>query len=499
LNLKFYKTVACRVVSLVTALIAGCVSLKLYSRYIPVEIYGVVVVAVQILGYLPFLDGGFRTTTNREILANGTREGKLRMIRFAQTFYSHFTLLLVPLSLLLMAGYTLTPNVTHAGQPRLFFLAVGLAGAISMLSWAQIELLIGLGEQASFFLMNVVNSCGTLGTLWLCLYLGLGIWAFPFSTLGGICAYYPVALWLIRRKEPAIQFFCFRAGAEFWDDFSRLWRDALSCIRQQVSVLFLYSLDLVLVGLICGSAKDAAIYSVVSRLVGLLRSLLQATSEAAWPFVAEKSGTDHVFAAFLLRFNGWAMGSAAGALLLTLRPFLSLYMGAQWAPPQILVVLLTVRLLITGLASPASFLLMGAGHFKTVARYMQRELIVATILGMLLGVKFGMIGVALGFLAATAFGTLSPLFHAYGRSVNRSGGLFMWQAWWRGATACAVSCLVAAIVLPLARSAWQLFTVGAVAALAALASGVALCGLRFRSTVTRGSFRSRVREVMANI
>ncbi len=486
-------------ISLVVALIAGCVSLKLYSHYIPVEVYGVIVVALQILGYLPFLDCGFRTTTNREILANGTREGKLRMIRFAQTFYSHFTLFLLPLYLLLMAGYSLTPNVTHAGQPRLFFLTVGLTGAISMLAWAQIELLIGVGEQASFYLMNALNACVMLGTLWFFLHLGVGIWAFPFSTLGGICAYYPVALWLIRRKEPAIQFFCFRAGAEFWNDFSRLWRDALSCIRQQVSVLFLYSLDLVLVGLICGSAKDAAIYSVVSRLIGLLRSLLQATSETAWPLVAQRNGTDHVFAAFLLRSNGWAMGGAAGAVLLTLRPFLSLYMGAQWAPPQILVVLLTARLLITGIGAPASYLLMGAGHFQTVARYTQRELIAATILGVLLGGKFGMIGVALGFLAATAFGSLSPFFYAYGRSVERSGGRFMWQAWWRGATACAVSGSVAAILLPFAQGALQVFTVAAVAALTALASGVAICGIRFRSTVTGGSFRSRVREVMANI
>jgi O-antigen/teichoic acid export membrane protein len=485
--------------SLVTALIAGCVSLKLYSRYIPVEVYGVVVVALQILGYLPFLDGGFRTTTNREILANGTREGKLRMIRFGQTFYSHFTLLLVPLSLLLMAGYSLTPNVTHAGQPRLFFLTVGLTGAIFLLAWAQIELLIGLGEQASFFLMNVVSSGGTLGTLWLCLHLGLGIWAFPFSTLGGTCAYYPVAVWLIRRKEPAIQFFCFHAGAEFWEDFSRLWRDALSCVRQQVSVLFLYSLDLVMVGLICGSAKDAAIYAIVSRLIGLLRSMLQATAEAAWPLVAQTNGTDHLFAAFLLRSNGWTMGGAAGAVLLTLRPFLSLYMGAQWAPPQILVVLLTGRLLITGIGAPASYLLMGAGHFKTVARYTQRELIAATFLGMLLGGKFGMIGVAAGFLAATAFGSLSPFFYAYGRSVNRSGGLFMWQAWWRGATACAVSGSVAAILLPFAQGTWQIFTVAAVAALSALAMGFAICVFRFRSTGTGGTFNSRMREVMANI
>ena len=498
--MKFYKTVTCRVISLVMASVAGCVSLKLYSHYLPVEVYGVVVVALQILSYLPLMDGGFRTTTNREILASGTRESKLRMIRFAQTFYSHFTFLFLPLALLLMAGYALTPNVAHSGQPRLFFLAAGLTGAVSMLGWAQMELLIGLGEQASVFLLMALNSCVMLGTLWLFLHLGAGIWAFLFSTLGGVCVGYPMALWLIRRKEPAVQFFCFRAGAEFWSELRRLWPDAWSCIRQQVFVMFLYTLDVVLVGLICGSAKDAAIYAVLSRLIGLVRSVLLATADAAWPLVAQQNETDHVFAAFLLRSNGWAMGSAAGTLVLTVGPFLSLYMGAQWAPPRMLVVILAGRFLIMGLSAPVSCLLLGAGEFKTIARYMLRELIAAAILGGLLGWKFGMMGVALGFLAATAFGTLSPLFYAYGKSVKGAGGRLMWQTWWRGATACAVSCSVAALLLPFARNTcWQIFTVAAAATLTALALGLAIGVFRLGSTGTGGTFRSRLREVMANI
>jgi O-antigen/teichoic acid export membrane protein len=499
MNLKFYKTVICRVTALVMAVIAGCVSLKLYSHYIQVEVYGVVVVALQILSYLNYLDGGFRTTTNREILATGTREGKLGLIRFAQTFYSHLTLLLLPLALVLMAAYSFKPGVADSGQPRMFFLAVGATAAISLLGWAQIELLIGLGEQGSAYLLNALNSFAMLGTLWLSLRLGAGIWAFPFSTLGGLCACYPIALWLMRRKEPAVQFFCFRADTAFWNDFRRLWRDAWSCFRLQVFLYFLYTLDVIFVGLICGSAVDAAIYSIVVRFLGLVRSLLQATGDAAWPLVAQKNETDHLFASFLLRSGGWLVGSAAGALLLTLRPILSLYMGAQWAPPQLLVVILTGRLLITGLSSAPGYLLLGAGEFKTLARYTLRELIVAVILGVLLGMKFGMIGVAVGFLVSTAFGTLSPVFYAYGRSVKSSGGRLMWQAWWRGGLACAVSCLVAAILLPCAKNTWQFFTVAAVAGLTGLASGVAIGVFRFRSTGTRGAFRSRLREVMANI
>jgi len=481
------------------ALITGCVSLKLYSHYIPVEVYGVVAVAQQLLNYLPLLDGGFRTTTNREILACGTREGKLGLIRFSQTFYTHLSLLVLPVALVIMAAYTLKPSVAHSGQPRLFFLSVGLTAAISLLGWAQLGLLTGLGEQASFFLMNALNSFAMLVTLWLCLFLGSGVWAFPLSTLGGLCACYPLTLWLMRRKEPAVQIFCFGADATFWKDLRRLWRDAWSCFRLQIFTFLLFSLDVIVVGLICGSATDAAIYAVISRLIGLVRSLLQSTCEAAWPLVAQRNGADHLFASFLLRSNGWFVGSAAGAFVVTSGPFINLYMGAQWAPPQLLVIVLTGRLLITGLSSPPGYLLLGAGEFGTLARYNLRELLAAMILGTLLGMKFGMVGVAAGFLVSTAFATLSPVFYAYGRSVKASGGRFMWQAWWRGGLACAVSFSVGAMLLPLARNAGQIFAVGAAAALTALIAGVAICVFRSRTTGMRGTFRSKVGEVMANI
>jgi O-antigen/teichoic acid export membrane protein len=499
LTLKFYKTVVCRVVSLVTALIAGCVSLKLFSHYLPVGVYGVVVVAQQILGYMPMVDGGFRTTTNREILALAAREDKLRMIRFAQTFYSHFTILFIPAALLLMVGYSLTPNVVHSGQPPLFFLSVGLAAAMSLLCWAQMELLIGLGQQARLFLMSALNSCILLGVLWISLYLGAGIWAFPLSSLGSACVCYPVALWLIRRQEPEIRFFCFRADAGFWSELRRLWPDAWSCNKQQVFILLLYSLDVVLVGVVCGSVSDAAVYAVVSRLISMARSLLQATGDAAWPIVAQKSGADHTFAAFYLRSNAWAFGAAIGAMALTLGPFINSYMSAQWAPPRILVVILMARQLVTGLSAPAGWLLLGAGAFKTIARYAFRELVGATILGVVLGRYFGMVGVAAGFLAATGLGTLFSLFYAYARSVKGSGGRMMWQAWWRGVLACAVSCSVAAALLPLAGNAWEVVAVGAAAALAGFGVGMVIGLVRFRSTGTGGSLRSRMGEVMANI
>jgi len=495
---SFYKALAGRIAALAVGLVCGCLSLKLYGRYLPKEVYGVVVVALQVVGYLPFLDGGFRTTTNREILAERDAEKRYRLINFAQTFYSLFAVIIFPAALALMIGYSFTPTVSGSGEPRWFFAALALTGTISIVGWAQIGLLVGLEAQTSFYAMNAVSGLVGLGTLWLSLRNGLGIWAFPISTCAGLLICYPLALWLIRRKEPRIRFFQWKAGADFWSQFKHLGRDAWPCFRVEVGAAFLYTVDLVLVALICGS-KSAAIYGVVSRLIAMTRSFLQATGEVAWPLVAQKSGSSHALGTFLLRFNGWLIGSVVGAMALTLGPFLGYYMGPSWTPPRLLTLLLTGRLLVTGTCSAAPYLLMGLGQFALVARYMQRELLGAVVLGVSLGLIFGMTGIALGFLISTGFGTFASYFYAYGRAVNIPGGSLMWQAWWRAIIAYGVGITVSALLLPWSHSAWQTFGVGAVAATAAVTTGLVVCGVRLSRSPGSSAMAFKLGDLAAKI
>ncbi len=464
----------------------GLVAVKLYGRYLGVEVYGVVIVALQIVGYLPFFDGGFRMATNREILANPTVERRQSLIHFSQTFYSLLGLLLVPLGLILMFGYARTPTAAHSGQPMAFFLALGVTAAVSFLGSSQIGLLIGLGAQTWFYLLNALNSVVMVGALWVSLRRGAGVWAFPISILAGMMACYPAALALMRGLEPELEFFHLRTGTEFWRQVREIGQAAWPCFRFQVATLFLYSLDIIMVGLICGSARDAALYGIVLRFLAVARSVLQSVAEVAWPLVTQKKETDQSLARFVMRFNALTVGSAVGAMALTLGPFLRFYMGPEWTPPQMLICLLTFRLLVTGIGSGPGYSLLGCGEFKTLARLGQRELALAIVLGLLLGIRSGATGIALGFLLSTVGGTFSPLFYAYAKSTKQRGGPLLWQAWWRGALGCAISGTVAALFLPMASSAWRAAAIGALAAAVALVCGVATCGLRLGAIKGRG-------------
>src|SRR6266851_4873609 len=215
MNPYFFRAVAGRAFSIGSTTVAGFFSLRLYSRYLTPETYGVILVALQLMAYLPLLDGGFRTVVNRRILAQPNREEKLRAIRFGQIFYSWFALLVILAAALSMAGYGFLLHTRQAGQSAAFFLSLGLASALSVVSSALIGLLVGLQAQPPFFLLLSLSAGFGVGALWLSLRAGAGVWAFPISSLTAVGGTYPLALWLIRAREPSVRFFNFRGGAEF--------------------------------------------------------------------------------------------------------------------------------------------------------------------------------------------------------------------------------------------------------------------------------------------
>lgn len=497
LSFVFYKAAAARVLAIVSAMTCGMVSLKLYGTYLDPKIYGVVVVALQIVGYLPYLDAGFRTTTNRDILAASDRETKLRLIQFSQTFYSLLTLALMPLALIAMTVYALTGNAAQSGQTPLFFIALGLSAALSVLVWSQVGLLIAFQAQTTFFLINAVASIVSVVAMWISLHAGCGVWAFPISTLAGIIFAYPIAIFPLKAREPSLALFSIRADAKFWNQFNALRRHALDCFRSQIAIVLLFTLWPALVGLIC-SAEDAAIYGVLCRFFTMARNLLQAAGEVAWPIVAEKKGTDTTFATFLLRLNAWIFGGAVGGLALTLSPFLAFYMGAKWKPAPLLVYLMAARLLITGSSSAASYVLIGMGKFAAVARLIEREMLAAVVLGAILGWKFGLVGVAIGFLISTVFGTFAPMFYACAQTILTSGTALFVQAWWRALLGCGVSLTVGFCLLRFATNAWLTLGVTAACAIAACSLGLLIGFVRVRSSREPQPSPIRLRDLAAN-
>lgn len=486
---SFLRTVAWKVSATLSGALAGLLMLRLLDAYLLPERYGVVVVALQAMLYLPLLDFGFRTTLNRRLLVEHDPVERRRLLDFGQALYLRLGALVWGVAVVGMVAYGFTPTARLAREPVLFFVALGTAGAFSVLALAQVNLLIGLGEQQRVFRLNTLGSWTNLLALWIGLKSGWDLWAFPWAAaLLGVVQLVPAWLWS-RAKEPTLHWSGQITAAEFRERFGQFRADAFACLRSQFAILLLFTVDVVLVGLLAGDPVVAAIYGTSARIFGIVRGALQSGSEALWPLVAKASadGSDPGQGDWLLRVNAWLYGGAMGAMAVTLAPFTDWFMKKWGGPDPVVVALLAARFLVTGLTSPAAYFLLGLGDFRSLARYCERELACGVLLSLALGWKFGARGVALAFLVSTVFGTFTPIFWQWARLRRLPAGRLFATAWARGGLAVALSVGVGCAGLSLGAVGPWTVPVGAAGLGLAAAAGTAFAFVRRRRAGLSGS------------
>ncbi|MHC1768664.1 MAG: lipopolysaccharide biosynthesis protein [Verrucomicrobiia bacterium] len=426
---EFSLPLVSRVVAAVSALASGLICLRLYRR-LELEDFGVVMAALQILNYLPLLDGGFRLTVNRLILAEGDADGRRPLAQFYQKLHLGLAGLGFVVAQVCMVVYWAIPVARESGQPLIFFVTLGVVGALTVGSGIQAGLLIGLRAQEQTYLLTAVNAWLNAGVLWLALRAGLDVWSFPLSMLATLLMTYVLAVLLIRRRAPGWKFLDWQWNARFWDLFRELRGSAWTCFRSQVVTVLLYTIDLVFVLYLCGP-KDAAVYAVLSRIFAMMRTFLQSSGEVSWPLIAQRGMGNEGFRQVLIRSNAWIYGAVTGAACVSLLPFCSWYLGDEWVASPLVLYLVAARFVITGLATPTAYILYGLGEFHVLTRCLQAELIVSCVLALVLGAVAELPGVALAFLLATSVGTLYPMIAAYAKVAGVPPGQILVEMWWR--------------------------------------------------------------------
>lgn len=426
----FLKAVFCRVLATTSGLVSGLISIKLYSSHFTPELYGAVLLGLTIMSYLPLLDGGVSMIVNRSLLTGENNLSRSQVIKFFQVFYSFFLVVIFGVSAICMTVYAHTPTAAAAGQPLFFFWALGLAATMVMFGSARVGLLVGLGSQASLFLLNALSTSTNVFALWIALKIGCGVWAFPISNFASQALVMPIGFWIISKRQPDFKFLTFAIDDEFWRIFHLLKNESWMYFKTQIAITLLFTVDLIIVGIYCGPAQ-LAVYGMLSRLFAIIRAFLQATGEAAWPILMKEKGSIIQFSDPLLRVNALLYGSVMGGAAATLIPFCRSYLGACWTITPIVLSLLTARFLITGLATPGNFVLFGLGRLRTLMRSTILELVAGCIFANVLGWLFGMAGVAAGFLLGTSFGSLAPLIHGYAKATGTRTVPLLQRLWLR--------------------------------------------------------------------
>jgi Membrane protein involved in the export of O-antigen and teichoic acid len=437
---EFLKASGARLFAVAAIFASGLANLKLYGHFFTPDVYGIMVVALQLIGYLPMLDGGFRMATNRRLLAAdpGQRQS---LILFSQEIYSWLLAAGLFVGAILMAGYSLLRRSDIGGtDTSLLFLTLGACGAFSMFANAQANLLLGLGAQATMSVINGISALLGVGALAAALITGWDLWAFPFSVLISGIATYGLALIFLRLRGVSLPLLRFSLDTPFRRIFEDIRRDAWPAFRSQLAILLVFSSDLIIASFFCASA-ELAIYAIVSRVLGIGRGFLQVFNESAWPFVAAQGKGIDRLQDIIIRANSWIYGLSAGGLVVLLPEFVSWYMGPQWEPSATICWLFVLRFLVIGAAGPASYFLFGKGDFHSVARCTEQELLLSIILSLILGPVFGIAGIATAYLVGTSGGTLLPFWIAYARVQSLPLGRLLLGVWLRATAGFAVGCL----------------------------------------------------------
>ena len=440
-----YSSLIAKLFSTSCAIVTGIVSLKLFDLYLSPYEFGIVAVALQILAYLPMLDGGVRTAANYRLLSSSSESEKLRLYAFCQKFYSWFGLIVLLGTALAMAAYWFTPQIRASGQPFAFFLALGLTLALTSLAAAQGGLLVALQSQHLCFW--ILGSCSllNLGVLALSFHFGLKLWAFPLANGAALLCAWPIYIWAIRSKVPGFKVFDLAIGPEFKADLKALGRQAFDSFRTQLSIVLLFSLDLVIVGLVY-PPQEAAVYALFTRVFAILRTFIQSAGEVSWPLWAQNQSGGKDWSYLLLKGNAWIYGSIAGALAFSLLPFLRWFMGPEWTGGQTLFAVMLLRFVVTGISNPAGYFLIGRGQFRSLAKALELEVVVAVVLAVALN-SYGPVGIAFSFLIATTCGTFLPILFQYAAAAQHRPAFVLRSLWFRAAAAFAASVLVTGFLI----------------------------------------------------
>ena len=406
LKAVFARTVMWKVAATLASAISSFIALKLYNQYFIKEgLFAAVGAAQQILGQMPVVDGGFRLATNRALLAEDYAAERLRVLQFAQTLTWLSGLAGAVIGVTAMAIYSFAQNAAASGAGLPFLLSFGAIGGAALVSIAQVQMLTGLGLQRRVFSLNALNSMVFLAVVWTGLRAGMQQWAFIIAMAASQSVVGIVAVLMAKAAAPEMRIFRVRLDDDFYRLFRIHWREAWAAFRMQVVIVALYSSDVIVLNVVTkGAAAD--LYALLARLLSELRKILQSADESLWPMIAAKSENATVVSGRLLRLNGWLYGAAMSAAAVTVPVFIMGYTPEKGRPGMALVVLFALRFLITGLSSQPSYYLYGKGRFDLILKYQWREFGVAVALSIPLGLKFGTIGIAVGYLLATAAGTL---------------------------------------------------------------------------------------------
>lgn len=394
-------------------------------RHMEPASYAVWVLALQVVAYVGYLDFGLQTAIGRYVaFANEKKDTKWRDGIFSTAFAGLAIAALLGICVCTgaaVAAHHIFPSVPAVLLPpmRLAMLIVGISVALGLPSSAWNGVFIGLQRyEIPAFTVGGGKLLSALGLI-LAAITGRSLLFMASLVAGANILSYAAQFVFLRRIAPEIRF---RSQLITSSTVRELSGYCLSLTVWSVSMLFVSGFDLILVGRFQFSAVIP--YAVCATLIVLLAGVQNAIFGVIMPHAAGLQA----------RQDSAALGdlliktTKLGVLLLLLTglplivfatPIISIWIGPQFAQAggSILIILVFANMARLTCVPYASILI-GTGQQRLVIVSPLMEGVSNLVASVLLGIKYGAIGVAWGTLIGAIIAVLANIFYNLPRTRN---------------------------------------------------------------------------------
>jgi O-antigen/teichoic acid export membrane protein len=395
-------------------------------RHLAPGTYAVWVLILQVVAYIGYLDVGLQTAVGRYIaFAEAKKDAKLRDGIFSTAFAGLVIAGSIGLVLILIAAALAQRVFPSIPEPllapmRIAISIVGISVALGLPASACNGVFSGLQR---YEIPAITTSAGkllsALGLIWAALS-GRSLVAMACVLAAANLLSYALQVGMLRRVVPEIGF---RRALITKSTVRELSGYCISLTIWSFSSLLISGLDILLVGHFRLSAVVP--YSVSSTLIAFLSGILYAIFGVIMPHAAGLEAHEDACALGDLVVSSTKLGVLLlllmGLPLIVLAaPLIRIWIGAQFVTTgsAVLMILVIANMLrMTG--APYASVLIGAGQQRAIIVGPLTEGMANLICSVLLGSKFGALGVAWGTLIGAAFGVSIGIFYNLPRTRDR--------------------------------------------------------------------------------
>lgn len=403
------KNTMASLLSQITALVCGFILPRLFLEYFGSEVNGLVNSITQFLGVISFLELGVGAVVESSLyqpLSTNDKPQISKVMVSADRFFRRLAQILLAYVLILIAVYPLLANQSFG-----YIYTATLIAAISISSFAQyyfgiVNSLLLNADQRGYIQYNAQTITVVLNTV-VCVFM---------IKLGGSVQLVKLTTSLIYLARPlALRIYVNRRYQIDWkiqydgEPIQQKWNG----VAQHIAAVVLDGTDTIVLTLL-STLSNVSIYSVYFMVIRGVKTLFLSMTNGIQSLLGELWARQELDE--LKKTFGWTewcihsgttfVFSCTAALIV---PFVRVYTAgisdANYIQPTF-AILLTLAHAMHCLRLPYNIMVLAAGHYKQT----QRNYIVAAVINIVISVltvkAWGLIGIAIGTLAAMVYQTV---------------------------------------------------------------------------------------------